>query len=64
MSTRLRVGISRGFDRCEILIADGATCFGKRADETDQRVALGIAGRLADTDLLELLGLQPREFAE
>src|SRR5262249_39071544 len=38
--------------------------FGKRADKTDQRVALGVAGGLADANFLEFLGLQPRELAE
>jgi hypothetical protein len=44
---QLRVGVSRGLDRCEIVIADGAACFRERADEADRRIALGIAGALA-----------------
>ena len=32
--------------------------------KTDQRVGLSIAGRLAIADLLEFVGLEPRELAE
>ena len=61
---QLRVGVSRGLDRCEIVIADGAACCRQLADEVDQCIALGIAGGLTIADLLELIGLQPCELAE
>jgi hypothetical protein len=44
---QLRVGVSRDLDRCELVIADRAACFGERASEADQRVAMDIARGLA-----------------
>src|SRR5262249_19702739 len=61
---QLRVAVPSGPDRREILVADGAARGREPADEADQRIALGIAGRLAVADVPELVGLQPRELAE
>jgi hypothetical protein len=52
---QLRVAVSRGLDRSEVVIADGAACCRQLADEVDQCIALGIAGGLTIADLLELL---------
>ena len=48
----------------ELVIADRAACFGERASEADQRIAMDIARGLAIADLLELLRLQRCELAE
>jgi hypothetical protein len=61
---QLSIALASGFDRDEIVIADRSAGLRERADETDQRVAPSIAGRLAIADLLEFVALEPRELAE
>src|SRR5882672_3550042 len=58
---QLGVAVAHRLDRGEILIADGAAGLRELADEADQRIALGVTGGLAITDLLQHLGLQPGE---
>jgi hypothetical protein len=54
----LGVAVAGGLDRCEILVADGAAGLREFANEAGQGIALGIAGRLAIANVLELVGLQ------
>src|ERR1700694_2035952 len=61
---QLRVAVARSLDRGEILVADGAAGLRERADEVDQRVALGVAGGLALAGRPEHLRLHAVELGE
>jgi hypothetical protein len=56
---QLRVGVAGGLDRGEVGVADGAAGFGERADEADERIALGIAGQFTVAICLSSSGLSP-----
>src|SRR5215831_17602277 len=54
---QLGVAVAGSLDRGEIPVADGAARLSKIADEADQRIALGIAGRLAIANVFELVSV-------
>src|SRR5579864_1293181 len=60
----LSVAVAGGFDRCELLGADGAAGFRELADEAGQRIALTIARGLAVANVLQFVRLQSSVLAE
>src|SRR6185437_3762272 len=60
----LRVAVAGGLDRGERLRSYRAALLAEDADEADQRIALGVAGRLALADVLQFIGIEASKLAE